>query len=919
MASVQSRSSTWRFAVLAAVLLAASPAVTGVAVVAGIDFSSKFLKAVVVQAGSPFTIVTNPQSKRKTSANVAFYRGERLFGYDADGIVTRRPKFTFASEHSMLGATMDSDRVKSHNALRYASRALATGNRSEPVLVLPDHPDARPEAGEVRTLPEAYAAQLLGHMRRQVETLAGSPLTGAVVAVPSFWGHTERTALLQAADIAGLNVLRVVDENVAAATQFGIDRLYENDTNVLVYNMGATATQATLFRFGTYKSRDGSVRGSAVAIGKGWDETLGGDALDRLLVEHAADIFNAKYQKRLGADVRTLARPMAKLVKAIANVKQVLSANLEFPVSVESMATTEAGDIDFRTSITRETLVGLAAGLIKRVAGPALQACRAAGVDPVDVEVVEIIGGSIRVPAFQDALAAAMRRADRPETVDPTAKVPEGEPPLAIPALGVHLNGDEAVAFGAAFMAANFSKSFRVRPVGMQDTVPFAITASIKAAGADADAGADASVQRMAPYSRTGFTRTVTINSTSDVEVTLAYEQADADAVSPSLGPELGTFRISGIEEAATSDVAVKLGLVPNVSVRVSVSKHGTVSLVKGVARIRYEEEVPVATPTPKPVAAEGDADADADAADATADADAEGATDEADAKDAKEDAKHDAADDASDSTAGSDAADEPADEPADEASETGADDAPPAKEAESDDAAADADADGADAEAPKTRTRVRVAKFPLKIERVAPAAGVTPLSSEDIVRMAGEVAELQRADDARIAREQAKNDLEAAVMSGRDLSEEAEEAFTTVTSEEQRQGLEAILESIDEWLYGDGTDADIEGVQAKRKELDDTVGPIRSRMSELTERPTAAAKATKAITRFTKTITGWAESKPWVRTSPCPSRRSARAFFLSCALRGVPPRADSTVAATGTNPKPLAARRPAMVSWFQD
>lgn len=824
---------TWRTALLAAALLGLFSGAN--AVVAGIDFSGKFIKAVLVKPGSPFTIVTNPQSKRKTSANLAFYRGEREFGHDADGIGSRKPAYVFPSAHLMLGAKADDERVANLMQLRHAAHPVVPGNRSEPVFVLPDAPDAHSKFGEISMTAEMYAAQLLGYFRRIIEGQAGQSLAGAVVTVPSFWTHTERAALMQAAQLAGVNVLRLVEEPTAAAAQFGIDRVYANDTLVMVYSMGATSTQATLFRFGSYKARDGKMRGTAMAVGKGWDSTLGGDALDRALTEFAADVFNKKHGKQLGGDIRSFARPMSKLRRAVGNVKQVLSANAEFPLIIESIATTDTGDIDFRTTITRAKLLELSADLIARVGAPALQACQAAGVDPLDVEVVEIIGGGVRVPAVQEALKTALRRAERPPTPDTGVATADGEEPVPVPALGVHLNGDEAVAFGAAFIAANLSKSFRVRPVGLQDALPYGITARVFSVDEAGDS-APLRVLSLRPYGRLGAPRSVKLPADRDLVVSLEYNTTGA--VAPELGTSLGEFSITGVADAAADDRVRELGLTPNVTMRVLFAFDGTVTLQSAAATARF---MTTETPTPLPTA-DGEATTQADSDASTT---AEGGADaEADVKidgDAEPDEKSDA--DAKENVGGEDKEATPSPEAA--ANSSVEETAPPAP-----------------------KPRARTLRFPLRVRRLQHPAGARPLTEEELELTATLLSDLQREDDEQAELEAVKNDLEGAIMQARDQLDEAGEELLAVTTEEQRTAADEVVMALDDWLYGDGRSADVAAARDQQAELDTVMSPIRFRIAEAQARPKAISTLRKAISKARSTVAAWEKAKPWVSTN---------------------------------------------------
>ena len=187
-------------------------------------------------------------------------------------------------------------------------------------------------------------------------------------------------------------------------SRYGIDRVFENRTNhTLIYNMGASATQVSILASTSYKSKDRGRKltvGTATVVGKGWNQFLGAGAFTDRLIEYLADVVNAEHLSAKGQDVRTMVRPMAKLRKGADKVKEVLSANEDFVLFIESLTR----DLDFRTVVERSTLEEVAADLIEAVAQPVHDALAAAKLTLDDIDAVEVVGGGVRIPAVQAQL-----------------------------------------------------------------------------------------------------------------------------------------------------------------------------------------------------------------------------------------------------------------------------------------------------------------------------------------------------------------------------------------------------------------------------------------------------------------------------------------------------------------------------------
>ena len=282
---------------------------------------------------------------------------------------------------------------------------------------------------------------ILKYGRDLSEYQAKGDVKEAVITVPSYFSQEKREMMIQAADLAGLRVEQLVHENTAAAVMYGIDRMdTEKDLHVLLYNMGATDTEVSVVRYSAVTDGKTEKTHEQVEIlGEGYDQTLGGKAFDDVLVNIFADEFNGMKERQGKTDIRENKRAMRRLYKEIGKTKDVLSANRITDVKVSELA-------DYVTlffKLDRETFEEKSAHLFERVAKPIETALKEAGLTVEDIDQVEILGGGLRVPKVQEIIKETMKTEE----------------------LHVHLNGDEAMCFGASFMASNSSSSYKVRKV----------------------------------------------------------------------------------------------------------------------------------------------------------------------------------------------------------------------------------------------------------------------------------------------------------------------------------------------------------------------------------------------------------------------------------------------------------------------
>jgi hypoxia up-regulated 1 len=858
-----------------------------------------------VGPGIPFHIVIDEQAKRKVPTVVGFDHGERHFGNGAVQLALRKPKDTYLWAHRLLGKDINAPQVQALKEQGYPWEIIELPERGSLGFRHAAGEDGQPD---VVFSVEEIVAMSLQHVMKIAEADAGSPVKDCVLTVPDYWTHRERQALLDAAELAGLNVLSLVNENTAAAIQYGIDRKYSpEDTKphtALIYNMGSTSTKVTLASYTSYVTKGGrgtSSKGSNRTVGQvdilsfGFDDTLGGHAFELRIADWIIKQVNAQFEAKaaksgkVAFNVRSSPKAMAKVRSAAEKAKIVLSANQEAQVFLTSLH----DDMDFKFMLTREEFITeLAADLIERSTGPIAQAMADYASDasnnfagPLaieDVDAVVIIGGGVRIPAIQAALKSFTKR----------------------DVLAQNLDGDEAVVMGTVFRAANQSVAFKVRPFGVVDTTPFAVGVRITnqlenaaaaaaagtapaaeeaveavagsdeaAASSDAAGTAAAAAAPSGPFSKRallykrhnklGKKKTVQFAHTSDFVAVLSHEAPNVTAGALTLPTgitlPIDVYNITGLARLSESTKYGHLladGQKPRVSLAFMLDHSGLSSLLKADATL--EEMVRVLKPKAK-VVPKVNATASAENA-TTADANStapatEGETPAAAATEGTEAPEATAAGEDKPAT-------EEAVQPKTEGSDEAAAAAAGAEGAEATDAAVAADAAPEEPEyimKKKTHTiSLTVSKIPLGV----PGALASMNATQKLLAKAT-LEKLRRADDLKKEIAAAKNTLEAHIYATRAQMHEGE-SIEVVSTQEQRDAVMDALAAAEEWLY-DQADDSASIFHDKLAELRKLSDPILFRRAEVTALPQALNTSSALLSFVAKQVAEYPTSRPWV------------------------------------------------------
>ena len=392
------------------------------AVAVGIDLGTTNSVIAATMAGQP-TVIPNAEGSRTTPSVVAFTpQGERLVGQLARRQAILNPKGTIYSAKRFIGRRYD----EVTSELNAVSFDVVSG------------PDGavRFQIQGRQYAPEEISALVLRKLVEDASKFLGEKINEAVVTVPAYFNDAQRQATRDAGRIAGLEVLRIINEPTAAALAYGLDKK-KNET-VLVFDLGGGTFDVSILDIG-----DGVVEVRATA----GDTHLGGDDFDRRIVDYLADEF----AKDNGIDLRSDPQALQRLFEAAEKAKVELSSVTQTSISLPFITADAAGPKHLNTTLMRSTFEQITSDLIERTTGPVRQALADAKLADADLDEVILVGGSTRIPAVQNLVRRLTGGKDPNMTVNP----------------------DEVVAIGAAVQAAVIKGE--MRDVLLLDVTPLSL------------------------------------------------------------------------------------------------------------------------------------------------------------------------------------------------------------------------------------------------------------------------------------------------------------------------------------------------------------------------------------------------------------------------------------------------------------
>src|SRR2546430_3577978 len=391
--------------------------------VIGIDLGTTNSVVAVMEAGEP-TVLDNSEGSRTTPSIVAITKGgERLVGQVAKRQAVTNPENTIYSIKRLMGRKYDDPEVqRTLKSVPYKITRAANG-------------DVRVTMGGRDYSPPEVSAMILQKLKADAEAKLGEKITQAVITVPAYFNDTQRQATKDAGKIAGLEVLRIINEPTAASLAYGLDK--KKDETLAVYDLGGGTFDISILQLGEGVFEVKATNG---------DTHLGGDGFDQRIIDWMADEF----RKEQGIDLRKDRMALQRLKEGAERAKIELSSSMQSEINLPFITADANGPKHLVMTLTRAKLEQLVSDLIERTRGPVMKALEDAGLNANEINEVVLVGGQTRMPAI----------------IEMVRKIFGKEPHKGV-------NPDEVVAIGAAIQAGGLKGD--VKDVLLLDVTPLSL------------------------------------------------------------------------------------------------------------------------------------------------------------------------------------------------------------------------------------------------------------------------------------------------------------------------------------------------------------------------------------------------------------------------------------------------------------
>lgn len=620
----------------------------------------------------------------------------------------RFPEASFPALKTLIGQSFDSSAARSYSEL-YPAVKLVKTDRNTIGFELKSHSF---------TVEELVAMEFI-NMRKNAELMADGGIRDTILTVPPFFNQAQRTALSNSAKLAGLRPIELLNDGLAVALDYAKARTFEGPQVHVIFDMGAGSTSATVVRFASKSVKDVGRFNKTITtvevLGSDFNVDLSGNMMSTRLYKHLKHAFHDSMGTKLKSKVETNPRALARLLKEATRVKQILSANNEATVSLESLHE----DLDFRYKLTRtafEELVEDLGSLTSNLINDVLHIAR---LKSTEVQSLILHGGAARVPFVQQALLSVVQEHQ----------------------IARNVNADEAAVMGAVFRGAGLSGSFRVKDIQLTDSSQLAYTYTL-------DQNHGQLFERSTPF---GTQRNLTLSQISDdfrVSISAENGRQSKDVTT------ILSYDVIGVVDA-TAALVKEFSCVPDVLLNFMLDHSGMISLNQANVTCEIEERSSV---TGKLKGWFGAKD--------TAVSDTEKVV-----------------------------------------------------------------ADGKNSSA-EIATKDKKSRKSIGLKLNAAPQGSSPLTKDEHGASIKKISFFEKIDHDRVARETARNELEAYIYKVRDLLEN--ESFLKVSTSDEQKLLQAASTSANEWMNQDGDSADLAELVGKKHTMADTAKKIIFRRQEL-------------------------------------------------------------------------------------